>query len=161
LGLNDSVLSGIQEDRAAELDVVALTSVVLNAWLWKNPAPQHFHSMHSTPFHMPNLNTGVSTPINVPARIVEVNGVKKLIVDIPALFSNSRRGSDSASGDQPKAKWPSGRFKTIQDVVKLFEVRGLEEVTNLDHPGVQKKCNVRLMYDEWLSLGSEQEKWDD
>jgi hypothetical protein len=80
------------------------------------------------------------------------------------LFSNSRRGSDSASGDQqvgPKAKWPFGRFKTIQDVVKLFEVRGLEEVTNLDHPGVQKKCNAWLMYDEWLSLGSEQKKWDD
>jgi hypothetical protein len=58
---------------------------------------------------MPNLNTGASTPINVSARIVEVNGAMKLIVDISASFSNSRRGSDNVSEDQQVALKRSGR----------------------------------------------------
>jgi hypothetical protein len=105
----------------------AFTPMAIDHSTPQSPQPQRPNPLSQTPLHispssvefdMPNLNTGVSTPINVPARIVEVNGSMKLIVDLPALFSNSRRGSDSASGDQqvgPKAKWPFGRFKAIQD----------------------------------------------
>ena len=53
----------------------------------------------------------------------------------------------------PSIAWPFGKFSTIQDVVRLFEVDGLNNVCNLTPSGRTIKRNAKTMYGAWIGMG--------
>jgi hypothetical protein len=110
-------------------------------------------------FDLPNHQSSTSNPTQVAARMIRIDGVMKLVVDLSSsTFTNVEPLFNAVKG---QAKCTFGRFRNISDVVRLFEEEGLDEANNLDQPARQKKSNARLMYDEWLRMGGDQKSWDD
>jgi hypothetical protein len=125
------------------------------------PVRESILASSSRVFDLPGYQSSASNHSSVPARMVRIDGVMKLVVDLPTMFESREPlqdpPRDAVSG---LAKWSFGRFSNISDVVRLFEEEGLGEASNLDQPARMKKSNARMMYDEWLRLGSVQTVWD-
>jgi hypothetical protein len=120
------------------------------------PNPLFPASAAPQPFGLESMDSSFPLALPSGARVFQAaDGTWRVLIDLPTSLTSAPPPSATPSSSGAGNALTVTKPKTIQDIVRLFEVEGLDRVTHLNKSGRTSKSAWKKMYELWLSLGQD------